>query len=486
MKLFRTGAALCLVALLTTVTPVSTMAQQEGAAGVAIDPVRTGTSLTLDQAIRIVLDQNQELEMAQLGLRAAEAQVREAWSAVYPTLNASANYTRNLDIPGQFLPAQIFNPEADPDELVLVRFGSDNSWFGQLRFEQPIFTASAFIGVGAASRYASLQREMVRGQTHAVVTRAKQLFFDVLLAEEAVRLNAESVRRVQQALEETEAMRRAGLVGDYDVLRLEVELANLQPALRRAENSAEAARRTLAVELGFAEPDEIQVTGSLTELAAAEVEAEGLMDTNLAVQGEEVDALRSLALGNRSEIRQARFTEQLRQAELRAEQSEYLPKLSFFANYSFSAQSNGGINPFGWNNGPSVAAPQAGLQVTIPLFNGFRRPARVSQLQSNLTQARTQTQLLRAQVENQVETLLEQVEESRVRAEAQQAAVAQARRGYEIASISFREGLTGRLELTDAEVALRRSEFNYAQALHDYLSARAQLDAAVGQVPEVQ
>src|SRR5690606_958018 len=142
-------------------------------------------------------------------------------------------------------------------------------------------------------------------------------------------------------------------------------------------------------------------------------------------------------------------------------------------------QANGGINPFGWNNGPSVVTPQAGLQVTMPLFNGFRRPARVDQLRATLGQARTQSDLLTAQVENQVETLADQVEEARLRAEAQRAAVDQARRGYEIASIQFREGLSGRLELTDAEVALRQSEFNYAQAIHDYLTARAQLDQAV-------
>jgi outer membrane protein TolC len=41
------------------------------------------------------------------------------------------------------------------------------------------------------------------------------------------------------------------------------------------------------------------------------------------------------------------------------------------------------------------------------------------------------------------------------------------------------------LELTDAEVALRQSEFNYAQAVYDYLTARARLDEAVGQVPLV-
>ena len=60
-----------------------------------------------------------------------------------------------------------------------------------------------------------------------------------------------------------------------------------------------------------------------------------------------------------------------------------------------------------------------------------------------------------------------------------------AQRGFEIASAQYREGIGSQLELTDAEVALRQSEFNYAQAVYDYLVFRAQLDEAVGQVPMV-
>jgi outer membrane protein len=447
-----------------------------------------GPEITLQQAIRQALASNRELETARLNLASARGQVREAWSAVYPTIDATATYTRNLDVPGQFLPAVIFDPEADPDELVLVRFGSDNNYFGQLRLEQPLFRAGVFIGLGAAERYERLQVEMVRGSAQEIVTRTKQRYFDVLLAEEAARLNEESVRRVRQALEETQAMQRAGLVGDYDVLRLEVELANLEPALRRALNDAEASRRALAVELAMEDVGDLQVAGSL---GAVTVEpGQAAADPLVAGFGVEVtpatalDELIQLARANRSDVRQVELTEDLRRTELRAEQAEYLPQVSFFANYGYSAQSDGGIDPFGWG-GRSVRTPQAGLMVTLPVFGGFARPARTDQIRASLAQARTQGSLVAAQVENEIETLFDRVEEARMRTEAQRVAVGQATRGYEIASAQFREGLGTRLELTDAEVALRQSEFNLAQAVHDYLTARAQLDQAVGMVPDV-
>jgi outer membrane protein TolC len=87
--------------------------------------------------------------------------------------------------------------------------------------------------------------------------------------------------------------------------------------------------------------------------------------------------------------------------------------------------------------------------------------------------------------ESQIRGLVESADEALARARAQRLAVTQAGRGFEIASAQYREGLGSQLELTDSEVALRQSEFNYAQAVYDYLIARAQLDQATGQVPLV-
>jgi outer membrane protein TolC len=80
---------------------------------------------------------------------------------------------------------------------------------------------------------------------------------------------------------------------------------------------------------------------------------------------------------------------------------------------------------------------------------------------------------------------MDQSRESHDRVVAQRRAVSQAERGYEIARTEYRAGLGSQLQVTDAELALRETEFNYAQAVYDYLTAQAQLDAAIGVVPMV-
>ena len=476
MTTHRWAIALLLAALL----PWNQVAAQE--------PAR---SLTLEQAVGLALQANRDLQDARLGLEVAQGQVREAWGSVLPTVDASASYTRNLSVPANFLPRIIFDPTASPDELVPVKFGADNTWSFMLRAEQPLFQASAFLGVGAADRYERVQTEAVRGAATAVATRVRVGYYDVLLAQEGVRLSENTVRRIRQSLEETQAMQRAGISSDYDVLRLQVELANVEPNLRRALDAAAAARRALAIEIGLASLDSVDVVGSLAEFDFTQPVAAGAQSLHLASLRtsavSELDDEQAIltALANRSDVRQAELIERLRHTEMRVEQSEYLPKVSLFANYSINAQHNGELQFFGGDDQFRSYGRQVGLEVSMPVFGGFKRPARLEQKRAVLEQARTQQELLRDQVEHQVRTLLAQVREAEERGAAQQLARQQAARGYEIARAQYREGISSPLELTDAEVALRQSEFNYAQAVYDYLAARARLDEALGVTPSV-
>jgi outer membrane protein len=444
--------------------------------------------LTLERAVELALERSRDVADAELALETARRQVGEAWSSVYPQVSASASYMRNLSVPGSFLPRIFFDPDAGPDDLVAVKFGSDNMWNFSLRADQPLFRASAFIGVGAAGRYEALQREALRGRTQAVVTRVRVAFYGVLLADESVRVTENTVSRIRQTLGEMRKLEQAGIASSYDVLRLEVELANVEPALRRVRNAATAARRALGVEVGLDAVDAVAIDGNLLAyereiLPRTAASAAGVMDAAVVdAAGLDVGHAVDEALQLRSELRQLELAEALRRAELRAEQAEYLPQVSLFATYSINAQQSGSPVFFGASDAYRSYGRQVGIMVTMPLFSGMQRPARVAQRNVAIEQVRTQRSLVEDQVEHQVRTYADQVDEARQRAMAQRLGVQQAQRGYQIATVQHREGISSALELTDAEGALRQSEFNYAEAIYDYLVARARLDEAMGTV----
>lgn len=446
--------------------------------------------LGLEEAVRTALDRSREVRSAELGLEEANERVSEAWSSVYPSIDFNASYTRNLSPAVNFLPAAIFDPTAGPDDYIAVQFGADNQWQSTISLEQPIFSAGAFLGVGAAGRYRNLQEEVVRGRVQSVVTGVRTAYYGLLLAQEQARLTENSVRRVRQSLEETKALNTAGIASDYDVLRLEVELANLVPNLRRAENAVEQARRQLAVELDLPEGAALQVRGALASIdlenpGANTPENREILSFVGFQEAGDVERAVSMAREMRSDIRQLELTASLRKTEMRLEQVEYLPRISFFGNYIINAQDNGSPNFFARGDGQRAYSRNIGISVSLPIFQGFSRDARIDQRRAVLRQAETETEYVTDQVVSEVRTLVDLADEAYLRASGQGLAVQQARRGFEIASAQYREGLGSQLELTDAEVALRQSEFNYAQAVYDYLVARAELDQATGRVPLV-
>jgi outer membrane protein TolC len=450
------------------------------------------SSYSLEEAIQIALESNRDLQNAQLGLRQADEQVREAWGTLYPTIDGVVNYQRNLLVQETFLPAFIFDPDADPDELIPVRFGADNAWTAQLVVTQKLFDAGAFIGVGTAGRVRELQQEIVRGQAQLIASRVRRSYYLALLAREEVRVIQESVDRTEQTLRETEALNRSGLASSYDVLRLQVRLTNLRPNQQRAENALAAVERNLSIQMGMTELRPIRVAGELHQINLASADANegangellrlvGLKDA----LGGSYESMYDVAQVMRSDLRQARITSELENARVKYEQTFYYPRLNAFFNAGIFAQENGSPSFFGENENQRTTTAYIGLSLEIPIFQGFQRSARVQQRVLARRQAEVQLDLMEQQAAQQIRTALEALEEARDRAEAQRGAVGEARRGFEIVNAQYLAGISSNLDVTEGEVLLRESEFNYAQAIYDYLLAQAVLDEAVGVVPLV-
>lgn len=452
-------------------------------------PMLAQEVMSLERAIGYSLAHSTIIEAAEQELAVAGQQVREAWGGALPELTASASYQRNLRVQEAFLPAAIFTPGVPLDSLIPVRFGFDNRWTAGFTASQPLFEMKVFIGLGAADRFRNFQREGLRGTGQKVVGQVRVAYLDALLAAERLRLTQESVDRLTATLEDTRSRNRAGMVSAYDVLRIEVELANVEPDLRRSENAIESAKRILAVELGK-EPFEVfTLEGSLQGLSV-----DGLTQNSpensglLAAVGLSADldlsfsSLLEVALRNRSDVLQQRINVTLQETRVRAEKSNYFPKLTLFGNYNVSAQQNGSPSFFG---GQSTTSAATGLRVELPIFNGFVREAKIQQMRSTVRQNEARLDRLEREVANDIQTQLENLEETTLRVSSQTRAVGQATRGYEIATAEYAAGIGSQLQVSDSEEALRQTEFNLAQAVYDYLLTRSRLEAAVGLVPHV-
>ncbi len=470
---------------------ISLVAPRAGAAATQEVPVLA--SYSIDRAVSIALRNNRELRVAELDLATAEKQVGEAFGGLFPEIDATASYTRNLTIPEAFLPAIIFDPNASPDEVIPVSFGAENQWRAGITVEQPLFDATVFLGVSTAGSFRDFNREVLRGAVQQVATNVRIAYLNVLLAEERMRVTDNSVNRVVHTLDEARALNRVGLLGDYDVLRLEVELANIRPDLRRSTDALSEARRALGIQMGFPDLIEVAAEGMLSAVSPLDPSANSEANRSLLRftgvdmnEATDPEALVALAAVSRSDVRQLALRKALEEVRVKVDRTDLFPTINAFFNYTVTAQENGGLDFFGENSRQRSTATAVGLRISVPVFSGGRRWNRIAQRRIGVRQFEAQLADARIRAASDVRTRADQVTESLARAEGQRSAVGEATRGFEIASSLYREGTGSRLDVIDAELALRRSELNYAQAVYDFLVARAQLDLAVGSVPAVE
>lgn len=439
-------------------------------------------TVSLADAIAEALDRNPAVRQARAAVRVADGQVREAWAMALPDINASASYQRNF-----LVQEQIFEFNG---EVIRARFGFENNWAAGFTVNQPLFQADVFIGVGAAGKYRALERERARGTAQRVVTDVRQAYFTALAQLELARLNESGVERIRATLEETRARYRAGLTSEYDVLRFEVQLANLEPQLRRAQDALAEAKRSLLIAMGRSADGDVEIVGRLAEVNVLDpvrnTPANAMLIT---LSGPVLDAVGldtayAAALAARSDVRQAQLGITVEEARLKVERAQLFPKVSLFGAYNLTAQDPGAPSFFGGSGEYRSPAAWGGIRIELPLFRGFREYGRMQQARGLIEQNRAQLDLARQQTVNDLRTLVDALGETRSRVASQERAVAQARRGYQIATSEYREGLGSQLQVTDAELALRESEYNYALAVFDHLTARASLDAALGTVPD--
>lgn len=458
----------------------------------AVDSIqKQANPVTLTQAIQISLANNSQIQQALLSIKNADQQVRTAWSEVLPEVTASANYTRNLEVPVNFIPEIVFNPEGDPNNLVPVAFGTDNNWSGGVTVSQTIFNGRAFIGVNTSQLFKTAQAESLRATAQQVVTQTRLAYYNVLVAQERVRLQQAQIDRIQENLEDARARLEQGFVDEYAVLQLEVQLSNLQPQLTQAQYAVDDALRNLLDVMGLPVELPLDIQGDLnnyeirsqttSEAANASLkEVDTMTPLNLQADSTAINKVAEY----RGDLRILDVQQQLQEKQVKAQQSQYLPSLTASYNLQYSAAQPG--RPVFFGTEEQRARSQTFLlNLRLPIFQGFSRDAAIQQAKIQMRQLELQEFQTKQNARKEIVNAEENIRAVYETATARQKAIEQAQRGYERALLRYQNGLGSQQEVTDAQLQLRQAELNYAQMVFNYLAAKARYDLAVGMVPFV-
>lgn len=418
--------------------------------------------ITLEEALRIGLENNRDLKTAQLEVEGAEARVREAWGYALPSIDLSGRYTRSLERPVFFLPDFA---DLNSGRTVPVEIGTAHAFDMTLSARQTLFNSTVIVGVGAAGVYADVARQLYRQKQLETVANVRKAFYSALLAAEVRDLMRANLQNAEENLRNVQTLAGQGLVSEYDQLRAEVGVENLRPEVIRADNNYALSLDALRSTMGIGVSETIDIDGSLEHHRIPEEVLDGAAET---------------ALRQNPGLQALKLQIEVNEAFVSAERSNYLPILSAFGTLQYQAAKN----TFAFSSNDFFRSAQVGLSLSFSLFQGLQTSARVDQAQIEVRKSEEQLARAETDLRTLVHSLILQIRQAQERIDAQQKTVEQAERGYRIATTRFLNGAGTQLEVNDAQLALTQARVNRIQAVYDHLVASAGLEQVLGSMPQ--
>lgn len=433
--------------LATTLIPLACL----GAPLAAQSPAPAPLTLTLPGAIAMGRERGVNAALARLNERVAEARAGQRRADLLPSAGVSAGATRqtlNLDEFG----VPIIHGVTDPFTV----------WRFQAHASETLFDASALTRYRAARDSALASGADSRSVGELTAAAAGLAYLRALSAGETVRAREADSAVAVSLLDQANQMVSAGVNPAIDGTRSQVQLASVLTRLEVARNQHDRALLDVARALDL--PPETPI-----------VLADSLEGGGASIPREPAAAV-AFALAHRPEVEAEQARTEALQRSLKAIGLEYLPSLSIGGFYQQSGTSLGGL----------AGSWAAQFMVSIPVLDGFRRPARQQEQSAKLEAQRLRQQDLERQVATETRQALLDLSsaDNQVVLAADQLRLAE--RELDQARDRFAAGVAGTVETTSAEGELVAARDGLIQARVNAAVARVSALRALGILDQIQ
>jgi outer membrane protein TolC len=444
---------------------------------------------TLEEAIDYALQENLAIKNAQISIADAEEQIIERRSAGLPKLTGSVNFQRYLAVPrqplpegfdifgifGQALAVDLFDQLSPATQMAVNQAFSDgggdsgeegiafflkNNFTAAINLDAMIFDPSYFVALQAAKAYRKYTLRDFSTVQRTVTNQVTEAYLPVLLIQQNIELLDKNISNLSKLLYETRELYNAGFVEQLDIDRLDLSLANLKIERENLVRQKDIAEDNLKYNMGYPINEPIVLADNLeTMLASANADSLAAAEVNYS---------------RRAEYNLLEEAISLNELNIKLNKAGYLPSLRLFGAAQQQYQGDD------FETGFWAPSSYVGLNLSVPIFDGFDKRAKIQRAKLELEKAINQREDLTRAITLEIANARTNYLNAQQRLDSQQRNLGLAERIYDTSQIKYREGVGSSLEVTQAEQSLYDTQSNYMQALYDLILAQARLDLALG------
>lgn len=417
--------------------------------------------LSLEDSIILALKNNPSIKMASADKAGAIWKISEAEAAKGFSFNYTHTDTRYKKISsptgGSY---NILHPDGTTESGYIKINGGvtlyNNNFDNKFTLTKPLYTGGKLEGlIQQAKLGLDVAMLSVTKSKQQVQLDATTGYFGVLQARNLVNVSQEAVNSMAEHLKNVEAQFSAGTVAKSDLLRSDVELANSQQTLIKAQNSYDLAIANLNNVIGLPLSSEIRLK-------------EDLIYEQFAMDMEECI---KTALQNRPEAIQADKTVEAAKEGIKVAKSDYKPTVALNASNDWNDEDFVGTKNNNWS---------ASIIASFNVFDSGSTNAKIRQAEAALLQTQEQARQSKDNIQLETRQAYLNMREAEKRIETSSVTVTKAQEDCQIADVRYSAGVGTNIDVIDAQLALTNARTNYVQALYDYNTSKAKLEKAMG------
>lgn len=441
-------------------------------------PLHSQESFTLSEAITYGVESNRNIKIKQTDILIADQQIKEYKATGMPKVTGSVNYQYYFRLPAQptedFLTPVLYEILFDenvierrdlgPPDVATLVFLRPHNLTGGIDASIMAFDGSYLTGIKAAKLYKELVKKEMDATVEDIRANITKAYMAVLIAEETEKILMKNLENLGKSLEEARILYKEGFTESLDEDRLALSYNNMATQVEKSRNGIHISKNLLKFHMGYPMEKEIGVKEDLELLVRL-------------TQTEIVDLNQPINYRNKAAYEVIEMGMELNLLDMERYRKQSLPSLRLFLN----AQ-NGLFRSNLFNSAEAGFIPSAfgGLGLSIPIYDGGDRQSRIQQAKINADKTEIQLQEYIFTVQMQVTNARLALINARKELDNIQQSLIITERIYDKTQIKFREGVGSSLEVTQAEASLISSQTAYINALYDLISAKTDLDIALG------
>ena len=425
----------------------------------AVAPQGQVLRISREECVRIALQDNQTVRIADLDVKRLDYSKKEIRASLFPSIDFSAAYQRTIEL--QTMSMDMGGQSTN------IKVGKDNTWNFGFTASMPIISPTLWKSIQISDVQILAAYESARASKLDLVNQVNQAYYSLMLAIASRDVLLQNYENAKVTADIYQKQFGLGTASEFDVLRSQVAVTNIEPELLQADIAIRQCKLQLKVLMGIDYAVDIEPDVTLAEMQRD-------MYAYPLGAGDNIS--------NNTQLRSLDIQKQLLDKTLTLRKFAWIPTLGVNYNMNWIAMSNGNAIRNQQFNPYSVVA----LGLSVPIFSGGSKYYAMKQVEVQLKELQFQREYLVNALNMQVELALDNINRDAEQISSNQKTMMQAKKAHEIMQKSFDIGAASYLDLRDSELADTSSQLAYYQAIYNFLVSTSELDLLLGREDALQ